>query len=976
MSRSLKIRREYIEKAKLAVKRSGFPNQRALSEDVGMSLATISNFLTGRSVDRATFVELCEKLSLDCETIAEFTVEDGLAIAIAPSQAQGLNQTISSPENVSTVSGTNSQITPNHQDWGEAVDVSQFYGRDRELKQLRQWIVGDRCRLITLVGMGGIGKTTLSVKLAEQVQDQFESVIWRSLRNALSVEDLLTDLLKALSHQQSEPPASLDGRIAGLMERLRRSRCLLVLDNAESILGSEPRAGDYRSGYEGYGQLLRSIGQTRHQSCLVLTSREKVRELSTQEGTNLPVRSLRITGLEQSAGQEIIQEKGFSVSTDEGQALVDHYAGNPLALKIVATTIQELFAGNAAQFLEQGTIVFGDISDLLDQQFERLSPLEKQIMFWLAIQREWMTLAELQQDIVPAAAQRSLMEALESLQLRSLIEKSEAQGQPKPVSFTQQPVVMEYVTSRLIEQVYAEIIDGTAVLLNSHALIKAQAKDYIRNTQVRLILKPIADRLMMHLGSPEGISQILHQVLEKLRSRPLRQPGYAAGNLLNLMGHLALQLSEFDFSRLTVWQAYLRGMDLQSTHFAEADLSRSVFTQTLGSLFSAAFSPDGQLLATGIDGEVCLWQMAAGRQLLACKGHTSWVQSLTFSPDGKLLASGSHDQTVRLWDVQTGQCLKTLRGHTDSIQAVAFSPDGKLLASGSHDQTVRLWDTETWECRQVLQGHTRRVVFVAFRNTLTLVSASDDQTVRLWEIQTGQCLSMLESNIGWAFSVSLSPDGQILATAGQDRTVQLWDLATATCVGTLPAHSSPIWAVAFASQPGDRLTTPRLATGSEDGTIRIWDTATAECLQTYQEHTQRVWLIAYAPGGETLVSLGEDQMMKLWDISLGQCLRTLDGYSNWVLSIAFSADGQTLVSGSEDQQVRLWDLATGACTQRLRGHTNLVSSVALPQQQSEDLRYWMASGSDDQTIRLWDTQTGECLRTLLGHGELGAVGLL
>lgn len=506
MSRSLKIRREYIEKAKLAVKRNGFPSQRALSEDVGMSLATISNFLTGRSVDRATFVELCEKLSLDCETIAEFAIEDDLAIA--PPQNEAFPQTTFLPVNDSS----STEPTRKQQDWGEAIDVSLFYGRDRELQQLQQWIVGDRCRLITLIGMGGIGKTTLSVKLAERVQDEFEYVIWRSLRNALSIEDLLTDLLKVLSPQQSEIPASLDGRIASLIEVLRRSRCLLVLDNVESILGSEPRAGDYRSGYESYGQLLRSIGQTRHQSCLLLTSREKVRELSTQEGANLPVRSLRVAGLEQSAGQEIIQEKGFSVSTDEGQALVEHYAGNPLALKIVATTIQELFAGNAAQFLEQGTIVFGDISDLLDQQFERLSDLEKQIMFWLAIQREWTTLAELQQDIVPAAAPRSLMEALESLQLRSLIEKADTvQGQPKRVSFTQQPVVMEYVTSRLIEQVYTEIINGTATLLNSHALIKAQAKDYIRNTQIRLILKPIADRLMMHLGSQEGITQILHR---------------------------------------------------------------------------------------------------------------------------------------------------------------------------------------------------------------------------------------------------------------------------------------------------------------------------------------------------------------------------------------------------------------------------------------------------------------------------------
>ena len=169
MSRSLKIRREYIEKAKLAVKRSGFPSQRALSEDVGLSLATISNFLTGRSVDRATFVELCEKLSLDCETIAEFAVEDGLAIAITPSQGQVFPQTGSLPVNAITASPAEPQTTRKRQDWGEAIDVSQFYGRAEELTTLKQWIVQERCRLVTIIGMGGMGKTTLSVTLVQQI---------------------------------------------------------------------------------------------------------------------------------------------------------------------------------------------------------------------------------------------------------------------------------------------------------------------------------------------------------------------------------------------------------------------------------------------------------------------------------------------------------------------------------------------------------------------------------------------------------------------------------------------------------------------------------------------------------------------------------------------------------------------------------------------------------------------------------------
>jgi ATP-dependent Clp protease ATP-binding subunit ClpA len=236
------VRREFIEKVKLAVKRNGFPSQRALSEDAGLALATVTNFLTGKPVDRATFVELCEKLSLNCEEIAGFEIEP---IEYSPLASLGKNQEeIGSP----TQEGSLIERPTSHkrQDWGEAVDVSTFYGREQELAQLQQWVVVDQCRLITLVGMGGMGKTTLAVRLAEQVQDEFDVVIWRSLRNAPPVQELLTDMMGFLCAQNAVRPASLDSQISQLMESLRTLRCLLVLDNAESILGSNQRAGAYR----------------------------------------------------------------------------------------------------------------------------------------------------------------------------------------------------------------------------------------------------------------------------------------------------------------------------------------------------------------------------------------------------------------------------------------------------------------------------------------------------------------------------------------------------------------------------------------------------------------------------------------------------------------------------------------------------------------------------------------------------------
>lgn len=340
---------------------------------------------------------------------------------------------------------TSPEVTTNrYQDWGEAIDVSKFYGRTVELATLNHWIERDRCRLITLSGMGGIGKTAVAAKLTQQVQPEFQYTVWRSLRNAPPIDQLLRDIISFLSHQQqADLPETSDGLLSCLMKYLRQHRCLLVLDNIESILRKGERAGRYRQGYEGYGQLLRRVGDEPHQSCLVLTSREKPIGIAVKEGESLPVRSMQLTGLQWTAAKEILQTKGLAPTEAEAKKLIEYYTGNPLALKIAATTIHSLFSGDVSRFLAQGTVVFGDIWDLLDQQFNRLSVVEKHLMFWLATNRESVILPKLLEDIeLISLSQRELLEAIDSLQQRSLLLRNS-------FGFTQQPVIMKYMTQQL-----------------------------------------------------------------------------------------------------------------------------------------------------------------------------------------------------------------------------------------------------------------------------------------------------------------------------------------------------------------------------------------------------------------------------------------------------------------------------------------------------------------------------------------------
>ncbi|NER36136.1 MAG: AAA family ATPase [Oscillatoria sp. SIO1A7] len=337
------------------------------------------------------------------------------------------------------------------QDWGEAPDISDFfYGRDRELATLQQWIFEDGCRAIAVFGMAGMGKTALCTLLAEQIKDRFECLIWRNLRHTPPVGDLLAELIGFLSNlPQADLAAKTSDRIKQLMECLKKQQCLIVLDGVESILQDSDYAGQYPQGYEEFGELLQRIGSERHQSCLLLNGWDKPREIALLEGRvsaasaqrNRRVRSLQLDGLG-AAARKIFQEQGLS-DEEEWDALIDIYRGNPLALQIVSARIKELCNGSVAQYFDFGTLILDKhFQQLLHQHYQRLSELEKQIMRSLASHRQPIALPQLLAQMNSVSASEAI-EALNSLGWRALIEKI---PQGNESLFTLQPVVMKYVT--------------------------------------------------------------------------------------------------------------------------------------------------------------------------------------------------------------------------------------------------------------------------------------------------------------------------------------------------------------------------------------------------------------------------------------------------------------------------------------------------------------------------------------------------
>lgn len=319
------------------------------------------------------------------------------------------------------------------QDWGSAPDNSICYGRETEIATLEQWIISDRISVVTLYGLSGMGKTTLAIEITQQLQREFDYIFWRNLHRTPSIEIMIKELLKLFKIETVE--CSYREQMSQLFSRLRTFRCLLVFDRVESILTTD--------NYRLYGEFLTQLAESQHNSCLLLVSNEKPKDLAIRECTSAAVRSLQLKGLDKAA-RDILEDKELS-EEERWDDLIEAYRGHPLALKIVATTIKELFDGNVSEFLSQNTLFLGDLAFILHQEYQRLSDLEKKIICMIVDSDRPIALVQIKKQFNKKIRSSDLMSCLDILTRRSLLEVNRVKSS---TFYSLHPVIKKYLNTQ------------------------------------------------------------------------------------------------------------------------------------------------------------------------------------------------------------------------------------------------------------------------------------------------------------------------------------------------------------------------------------------------------------------------------------------------------------------------------------------------------------------------------------------------
>ncbi|HEY9866539.1 MAG TPA: NB-ARC domain-containing protein [Candidatus Obscuribacterales bacterium] len=395
-----------------------------------------------RSVGRKLWKMFSEELGENIKKSNFVSTIERLQVTSSPSaQIVGINhnfhfctQTFNQSRNYRESDiNTNTQSKSDYHDLTLAPKIIKFYNRETELQTLSSWIFNQNIRLISVLGLSGIGKTYLVRRFINLNLEQFEVIIWKSLKFPKSLDLLINDLFKVC---QQEAKETLDDKLKQLFDIFTQKRCLIILDDVQNIFISGQFAGQYQTEYKDYQKFFTMITETEHQSNIILISQEKCAEMHCLDQQLYPIKYLELSGLDDI---KILDNTGLN-NQDSWLKLIRLYEGNPTYLKNIVSLIQDVYDGEVADFSEENSLIITqNMQSHFNDLFNRLSPIEQQIILELSKLEAPMSREDLKQKLPLSSV--DFVKGLQSLQQRYLVTKIKEDK----ILFKLSPVFREYV---------------------------------------------------------------------------------------------------------------------------------------------------------------------------------------------------------------------------------------------------------------------------------------------------------------------------------------------------------------------------------------------------------------------------------------------------------------------------------------------------------------------------------------------------
>ena len=900
MSRSLKVASEYIKKAKNALKRNGFPSQKALAEETGISRGTISKFLNGKAIDYRNFVEICEKLGLDWQEIND--LKDDSPEVDTEETPTTTEESPQSPQEKCKAKDLAEQM----RGWFEALSYG-FEEYEVWEENYFEWIitVPGRRRYDRILVRGVAGEANikdfqaLCELVTEHRTDEGWLVAWRRVSDAVKQQSGQNNIYCYTFDELLDDVAQFDGYIQWLTEEIQRKKIdtqYVPLACTKDEFDSETKQKLSTSKYDEHNGWIEGYIE----KWLAGDTKEHLSVLG-EFGTGKTWVAFHYAWI---ALQEYLTAKQKGVERPRLPLVI------PLRDYAKAVSVESLFSefffrkheiplpGYSAfeQLNRMGKLLL--IFDGFDEMAARI---DKQAM----IDNFW----QLARVIVPGA--KAILTCRtehfpEAKEGRSLLN---AELQASVSALTGEPPQFEVLElEKFNQQQITAVLAKQEVKPNTIQQVMGNQEllDLARRpVMVELIVEALPD---IEQGKPIDISRVYLYAVTRKMNRDIKtgRTFTSLADKLYFLCELSWEMLSTDTMSINyslfperIWHLFREKVqeakDLDHWHYdmmgqtilvrnSEGDYSPA-HRSFLEFFVAYKFAAELGILAKDFAAIADVPQLRESGNLADTFGKqplAKAVQDLLLP----MIEKGTATEQRLLEVIQTTQgkseaqaayvggnginLLLPLGGNLLKNQNLA----GTVIKGGNfteaHLRDINLTEANLNDCIFAKQAFGSVNAVAWHPQELIFASAHSDRTVRIWEGVTGRELLTLRGHNHWVNSVAWSSDGLSLATGSNDKTIKIWNPSTGECLQTLTGHNDGVNSVAW-SRDGESL-----ATGSYDNTIKIWHPDTGECLQTLEGHNSRVYSVAWSGDGESLASGSYDNKIKIWNPDTGECLQTLD----------------------------------------------------------------------------------------------------